>query len=193
MKIKRKQKIILASASPRRRDLLKYFFDLVLQPPVIDETPIRGESPKAYVLRIAKAKWTAVARKQRFNEKRILVSADTTVALRKRILGKPESANDCRRMMLLLSGKTHQVYSAVCCGKVDSTPRALVVRSDVEFREIKSKELSRYLRAGDWHGKAGGYAIQGDGAQFVESIQGPMTNIVGLPIHQTLRLIDRFT
>ena len=186
-------RFILASASARRRDLLAQIGltpDLV-DPADIDETVLKGESPRAHAVRLAGEKAAAVAER---HSNALVLAADTVVACGRRILPKaetPEQARDCLR---LLSGRRHVVLSAICLvlpsgGATDRTVRARTVETAVRFKRLEAGELETYIKLGEWRGKAGGYAIQGRAATFVAWINGSYSNVVGLPLFETHALL----
>ncbi|MGN1394764.1 MAG: Maf family protein [Succinivibrionaceae bacterium] len=170
--------IILASSSPRRRDLLSnlgYYFKIC--PPSIDETIKEGELPIDYVMRIAKEKALEVFKS---NLENIVISADTIVVLNNKILGKPKDRSDFTTNFLEMSNKEHFVYTAYCICK-KSTLVLDCVATTVRFRQIKLQEVYDYWNTGEPIDKAGGYAIQGIGGKFVKSINGSYSNVVGFP------------
>jgi septum formation protein len=172
----------LASASPRRRQLLELIgVPHVVTPADIDETPQPGEDAGIYVCRLAKDKAIDVHRR---HADLPVLAADTTVHVDGAILEKPRDEADCIRMLTLLSGREHQVFTGVCVvgGK---WPSLGAVRTAVHFRRITSDEMRAYWASGEPQGKAGGYAIQGLGAVFVEKIVGSYTNVMGLPLYET--------
>jgi septum formation protein len=182
--------LILASSSPRRLDLLRQVGivpDRTL-PPDIDETPAKGELPRPHAARLAAAKADAVAAKVGAGEGYVL-AADTVVACGRRILPKTETETEARRCLLLLSGRRHRVFGAVCVLGPDGRRAARVVMTMVEFKRLSEDEIASYLACGEWQGKAGGYAIQGRAAAFVPAINGSYPNIVGLPLVETLALL----
>ncbi len=186
------QKIVLASGSPRRRELLKDHFALTIRVPQTDESPRRAESPNVYVRRVALNKWRACL--QQFPRDfqggaKIVVSADTIVALGSRILGKPRSRADAVEMLSRLSGRKHRVITAVCCGWSDQKPKTVQVTSFVSFRELSPDELNAYLKTGEWRDKAGAYGIQGKASRLVDRLEGSLSNVVGLPVQETKSLI----
>jgi septum formation protein len=173
---------VLASRSPRRRELLAsagYFPEVV--PVDIDETPRPGESPERYVVRVAQEKVEACRRTEP------VLAADTTVILDGRSIGKAESPDEAQRWLRELSGRTHIVRTAVVL-RVD---RLLwdVVATAVTFRELKDADIARYIETGEPFDKAGAYGIQGHGGALVERVEGSYTNVVGLPLTETLRLL----
>ena len=177
-------RFILASASPRRLELLAQVGlvpDEVI-PAEIDETPHKAELPRDYVARMALQKHQKVAR-----EGAIVLAADTVVACGRRILGKPEDAAQARQFLQLLSGRRHRVYTAVCVGE-----RVKTVMTQVKFKRLSTAEIEGYLASNEWQGKAGGYAIQGRAAAFVPFISGSYSNVVGLPLAETTSLLRLF-
>ena len=180
--------IILASASPRRVELLKQIHLVCDAHPVfIDETPRENEQPERYVTRMAEEK-SAACRAQ-LGAGRPILAADTCVVIGQRILGKPVNYTDAYEMLSLLSGQTHQVMTAVSLrGRLHS--RALSV-TQVTFRAINEAEIDAYWRTGEPLDKAGSYAIQGQGAIFVASLQGSFSGVVGLPLFETAQLLAK--
>ncbi|EYD70844.1 Maf family protein [Limimaricola hongkongensis] len=179
-------RLILGSASPRRRDLLAQI-GLVpsdTRPPDIDETPARGELPRAYARRIADQKARAVP----LDEGEVLLCADTTVALGRRIMGKPVDAAEAARFLHLLSGRRHTVITAVAVRRGDRI-WAREVETAVRMKRLSNPEVNAYLATGDWQGKAGGYAIQGPAGAFIPWINGSFTGVVGLPLSETAGLL----
>jgi septum formation protein len=193
--------IYLASRSPRRRELLGHIgvkFHLLLfrnrpgAAPDIDETPQPGEEPRDYVMRLARAK--ASAGWKRMLERNLpqapVLAADTTVALEGRIFGKPQDRGDAERMLAELSGKRHEVLTAVALQFDDEVETALSV-SDVQFRSLAQEEIRAYVASGESDDKAGAYAIQGRAALFVAEIRGSQSGIVGLPLYETAQLLQK--
>lgn len=179
--------LILGSGSPRRRELLAQIgvtADAV-RPPDIDETPAKGELPVPYCQRMAREKALAV----QADPQDIVLSADTTVAVGRRILGKPEGEEEARRFLTLLSGRRHRVVTAVALRKGDRLWERDVV-STVKMKALSEAEITHYLASGDWDGKAGGYSIQGPAGAFIPWIKGSYTGIVGLPIAETASLLQ---
>jgi septum formation protein len=172
----------LASASPRRRQLLDLIgVPHVVTPADIDETPLPGEEAGIYVCRLAKDKAVAV-RKLRADLP--VLAADTTVEVDGAILEKPRDEADCIRMLTLLSGRSHRVFTGVCVIS-DRFTSVGAVQTNVEFRAIPVSEMRAYWASGEPQGKAGAYAIQGFGAVFVSKITGSYTNVMGLPLFET--------
>ena len=175
-------KLILASASPRRAEILRdagYQFTVLSS--AIDETPYSGEPPQDLVLRLARTKADLAA--ARAVGPAILVAADTEVVLDGHIFGKPGSSEDARRMLEKLSGRTHTVFTGVALVRLPEVARRSFVESTlVEFAPISDEEISRYLATGEPHDKAGSYAIQGYAARYIPRIEGCFFNVVGLPL-----------
>ena len=179
--------LILGSASPRRKQLLAQIGvipDAIL-PADIDETPQRGELPRPYCLRIAREKSWAVAA----GPTDLVICADTTVALGRRILGKPADAGEAAAFLVALGGRRHKVITAVVLRRGDQIWQRDVV-STVKMKRLSDCELNRYLASGEWQGKAGGYAIQGLAGAFVPWIEGSFSAIVGLPLAETATLLQ---
>jgi septum formation protein len=181
-------RLILASASPRRAELLSsagFEFDIV--PADVDESLLPGEQPASYALRVAVAKATAAA--GRVPEDGVILAADTVVVIGNRILGKPMDDSDARSMLRLLSGTVHTVLTAVVL-RAGAEQRSTVVVTRVHFRRLLDKEIDWYLETGESDGKAGAYAIQGRAARFIDWIDGSWSNVVGLPIETVDRLLQ---
>lgn len=180
--------LVLASTSPRRQELLARIglTPARIAAPEIDETPLKGELPRAYVARLAEGKALAVARAA--NE--VVLAGDTTVAVGRRILEKPVDEADLRRMLGLLSGRRHHVYSGVCVVGTDGKPRVRVADTIVAFKVLSAAEVDWYVASGEGMGKAGGYAIQGKAESFVRFLSGSHSNVVGLPLFETRSLLS---
>jgi septum formation protein len=179
--------IVLASASPRRAELLQQIgLDFDVSPSDIDESVHANESVEDYVQRMAASK-AAVARQQHSLED-IIIAADTTVAINNTILGKPESEAHCLEMLASLSGRIHMVHTAVVVSQLDYMGKALS-SSEVSFRHIDEAEAKNYWLTGEPKDKAGSYAIQGKGAVFVSKITGSYSGVVGLPIYELTQLL----
>lgn len=179
--------LVLASTSPRRRELLARI-GLVparIAAPEIDETPLKAELPRDYVARLAKGKALAVERAP----DEVVLAGDTTVAVGRRILEKPVDEADLRRMLGLLSGRRHHVYSGICVVGTDGKARVRVVDTVVAFKALSAAEIDRYIESGEGMGKAGGYAIQGRAETFVRFLSGSHSNVVGLPLFETRALL----
>lgn len=179
--------LILASASPRRLDLLRQvgIEPAAIDPAELDETPRAAEAPRAYALRMALAKFSAVAPR---HPGKLVLAADSVVALGRRILPKAESEADARKCLELLSGRRHRVLGGIAVGR-DDKPRMRLVETVVRFKRLEAAEIDSYLASGEWKGKAGGYAIQGRAASFVNFISGSYSNVVGLPLFETMLLL----
>ena len=180
--------VVLASASPRRRDLLASLGlrpgdDLVIDPADTDESWESGEDPVAYVRRIAHDKASTVARR---HPGRVVLAADTTVDLDGRILAKPVDAEDAVVMLTGLAGRAHLAHTAVAVVDCDGSCRVEVVTTTVRFRDLEADEIAWYVATGEPLDKAGAYAIQGGAAAFVTRIEGSVSNVVGLPLAETV-------
>lgn len=178
---------ILGSGSPRRLELLGQLGIVpdAVRPPDIDEDPHKGELPRPYCARIAREKAVAVEA----GSDDVVLCADTTVALGRRILGKPADADEARTFLRLLSGRRHRVITAVAVRRGAQTWERDVV-STVRMKSLSDKEISAYLATSDWQGKAGGYAIQGPAGALIPWISGSFTGIVGLPLAETAGLLQ---
>ena len=177
---------ILASSSPRRRELLEgagYVFDV--RSPEIDETPWPGEHAEAHVRRMAREK-AAVIAGPRPNE--LVLAADTIVVLKGEVLGKPESAQQAEDMLCSLSGRAHQVMTAFSL-QLGAHQKEVLCVSEVTFRELSGEEIRRYVESGEPMDKAGSYGIQGNAAGFVRELRGSYTNIVGLPLAEVIEAL----
>jgi len=181
--------IYLASASPRRSQLLQQIdISHAVRPVAIDETPRSGEAPTAYVLRLAEEKARALWESLPEAERLPVLAADTTVALEGEILGKPADLTEARAMLGRLSGRTHDVHTAIAvlhAGQV----AARVNTSEVSFRSLSSREIDWYWGTGEPADKAGGYAVQGKAAIFIRHISGSYSGVMGLPLHETWELL----
>jgi septum formation protein len=181
--------LVLASASPRRLDLLRQIrLDPdVIDPADLDETPGPGETPSRHADRLARAKALAVATR---HAGAFILGADTVVACGRRILPKAEDEATARSCLRLLSGRRHRVHGGVAVVAPDGRIGSRVVQSIVTFKRLTQREIDAYLASLEWQGKAGGYAIQGLAARFVRSIGGSYSNIVGLPLFETAALLE---
>ena len=179
--------LILGSGSPRRLELLAVMGITpdAVTPPDIDESPKPGELPRAYVGRIAGDKVAAVEAPAGA----VVLCADTTVALGRRIMGKPADEGEARAFLRLLSGRRHRVYTALGV-KRDGRIWTRIVESRVRMKRLSEGELAGYLATGDWRGKAGGYSIQGPAGAFIPWISGSHSAIVGLPLTETAHLLS---
>ncbi|PCI43302.1 MAG: septum formation protein Maf [Alphaproteobacteria bacterium] len=181
--------LILASASPRRLDLLAQIGITPNQiiPAHIDENPHPDELPRHLSHRLAMEKAAAVARKQ---PKFYILAADTVVALGRRILGKASTIEEARKYLCLLSGRRHKVYSGISLITPQGKQISRVVTTTVIFKRLSSADLDHYLSHNEWQGKAGAYAIQGLAARFVKGINGSYSNVVGLPLYETANMLQ---
>ncbi|WP_411339082.1 Maf family protein [Sphingopyxis sp. J-6] len=179
--------LVLASTSPRRRELLARIgvIPARIAAPDIDETPRKGELPRDYVARLAEGKALAIERAPH----EVVLAGDTTVAVGRRILEKPADEADLRRMLGLLSGRRHHVWSGLCVVDTDGRARVRVVDTIVAFKALSAAEIDWYVESGEGMGKAGGYAIQGRAETFVRFLSGSHSNVVGLPMFETATLL----
>jgi septum formation protein len=187
-------KLVLASGSPRRLALLNQagIEPDTLMPAEIDETPLKGELPRALATRIARAKAeAALAMVKRSEEWRgaFILSADTVVAAGRRILPKADMLDEAAQCLRLLSGRNHKVYTALCLVTPKEAFRHRLVETRVRFKRLSSDDLEAYLASGEWRGKAGGYAIQGLAGSFVVKLIGSYSSVVGLPLYETITLL----
>jgi septum formation protein len=180
--------LVLASASPRRLELLRQIGIVPdrVDPADIDETPGRDELPPAHVVRLAEAKARIV---QPRHPGAFILAADTVVACGRRILPKAEDEATARACLTLLSGRRHRVYGGVALMTPSGETAIRRVVTQVAFKRLSKTELDAYLATGEWHGKAGGYAIQGCAAAFIPWIAGSYSNVVGLPLSETAQLL----
>jgi len=181
-------KLVLASASPRRLELLRQI-GLVpdaVDPAEIDETPLAGETARRLALRLARAKAATCAAR---HPDAFVLAADTVVAVGRRLLGKPADAGEARRMLALLSGRAHRVLTAVAAHAPGSRAGARLSETRVKFKRLTEQEIAGYLATGEWDGKAGGYGVQGRAGAFVTDLFGSYTGVVGLPLYETRALL----
>ena len=180
-------RLILGSASPRRRELLAQL-GLVpdeVRAPDIDEDPRRGELPRPYCARMAREKAAAVSA----GPDEVVLCADTTVALGRRILGKPANAGEAAEFLVKLSGRRHRVITAVAVRHGERIWER-VVETTVKVKQLSDADLNDYLASGEWQGKAGAYAIQGRFGAYIPWLQGSFTGVVGLPVAETAQLLQ---
>jgi septum formation protein len=179
---------VLASASPRRLELLRQVGIVpdVIDPANLDETPRKGELPAAYAVRLADEKARAVIPR---HPGAFILAADTVVACGRRILPKTEDEASARFCLDLLSGRRHRVHGGIALASPDGRLVLRRVDSQVAFKRLSEPEIAAYLRSGEWCGKAGGYAIQGQAAVLVRWLCGSYSNVVGLPIFETAQLL----
>lgn len=179
-------RLILGSASPRRRELLALVGVVPddVRAAEIDEAPLPRELPRACAARLARAKVDAV----QAGPDELVLAADTVVSTGRRILGKPADAAEAERFLRLLSGRRHRVTTAVCL-RLGARRWERLVETRVKVKRLGAEEIAAYLASGEWRGKAGGYAIQGMAAAFIPEIVGSYTNVVGLPLAETVGLL----
>jgi len=187
-------KLILASGSPRRLALLNQvgIEPDHLQPMHVDETPLKGELPRALAKRLAHTKaemarlW--VERSPEYAGS-LVITADTVVAVGRRNLPKPEYSDEAEQCLRMLSGRSHRVYTAVCLSTAADVVRQRLVETRIRFKRLSRDDIAAYVASDEWRGKAGGYGIQGIAGGFVVKIIGSYTNVVGLPLHETINLL----
>ena len=185
-------RLILASASPRRLDLLRQLGVVpdAVQAADIDETPHKRELPRDLAKRLAQAKATRVAEALPTNDPAVVIGADTVVACGRRILPRAETEAEARRCLSLLSGRRHRVFGGICVIDAAGRAKLRVVETRVAFKRLSDAEIAAYIASREWRGKAGGYAIQGRAAGFVEWINGSYSNVVGLALFETRALLQ---
>jgi len=182
------QNLILASASEGRLSLLKSIGinpDKVI-PADIDETPLKNENPKAYVLRLAEEKAQFIFNK---NNQSFVIGGDCIALLGRKIIGKANSEEEAKKIIKSFSGRRHQIISAVSVISPNNRQASRVVTTRVKFSYISDEEINDYIATGEWKGKSGCFGIQGRGGGFIESINGSYSNVVGLPLVETKRLL----
>ena len=181
--------LVLASASPRRLDLLVQVGIVpdFIEPAHVDETPVPRERPEHLAVRLARAKVQAVAAR---HPDVWVLGADTVVACGRRIVPKPANAAEARACLVLLSGRRHRVWGGVAVVTPDGATRLRRVVTAVTFKRLHPAEIADYVASEEWRGKAGGYAIQGRAARFVAAIGGSYSNVVGLALYETCALLD---
>ena len=180
--------LVLASASPRRIELLKQIGIVPdkIVPAAINETPTKQELPRLLAERLARAKAEAVHGMETGS---LVLAADTVVACGRRILGKPRDASEAGKYLKLLSGRRHRVFGGVCVIDGEAIRRTRVVTTTVQFKSLTQQEVSAYIAGKEWQDKAGGYAIQGVAGGFVKRLSGSYPNVVGLPLYETANLL----
>lgn len=187
-------KLVLASGSPRRIELLGQagIEPDHIQPADIDETPQRSEHPRSLARRLSREKAEAALAQLKSDAnfaKPYLLAADTVVAVGRRILPKAETADEARECLRLLSGRTHKVFTGVCLILPNGNLRQTLVETRLRFERLSRQQIDAYLSSGEWRGKAGGYAIQGLAGSFVVKLVGSYSNVVGLPLQETVSLL----
>jgi septum formation protein len=188
-------KLVLASGSPRRLGLLNQagIEPDSLLPAEVDELPLRGELPRSLATRLARDKAEAALSAVRIDEElrgSYIIAADTVVAVGRRILPKAEMLDEAAACLRMLSGRNHRVYTGVCLVTPKESFRQRLVETRVRFKRLSKEDLEAYLASGEWRGKAGGYAIQGLAGTLVVKIVGSYTNVVGLPLNETVALLQ---
>ncbi len=190
--------LVLASGSPRRIELLRQagIAPDRVQPADVDETPQRSEHPRSLARRLSREKTLAALERMKGEESPgkppvpiLVLAADTVVAVGRRILPKTESADEARECLRLLSGRSHKVFTGVCLVLPNGNLRQTLVETRLRFERLSRRQIDAYLSSGEWRGKAGGYAIQGLAGSFVVKLVGSYTNVVGLPLQETVSLL----
>lgn len=189
-----RQKLVLASGSPRRLALLNQagIEPDALRPADVDETPRKGELPRACATRLARAKAEATLEALKLDDElrgAFIIAADTVVAVGRRILPKAELVEEASQCLRLLSGRNHRVYSAICVVTPKEAFRQRLVETRVRFKRLNDEDIAGYVDSGEWRGKAGGYAVQGIAGSFVVKLVGSYTSVVGLPLYETASLL----
>lgn len=187
-------KLVLASGSPRRLALLNQagIEPDALRPAEVDETPKKGELPRACATRLARAKAEAALRNIKLDEDlrgSYVLAADTVVAVGRRILPKAELVNEAEQCLRLLSGRNHRVYTGVCIVTPKEGFRQRLIETRVRFKRLTNEDIQGYIGSGEWRGKAGGYGVQGIAGSFVVKLVGSYTNVVGLPLYESVTLL----
>ncbi len=180
--------LVLASASPRRRELLAQIglVPVAIDPAEIDETPLAGETGPNLAERLARAKAAAVAARR---PDALVLAADTVVACGRRILPKAETEDEARACLALLSGRRHRVHGGICVAAPGRKPVVRVSTTIVTFKRLSDAEIDAYLASGEWKGKAGGYAIQGRAAALIRFVSGSYSNVVGLDLFASAQML----
>ena len=188
-------KLVLASGSPRRLGLLNQagIEPDSLQPAEIDEIPVKGELPRALANRLAREKAQVALASIRIDEElrgSYIIAADTVVAVGRRVMPRADMLEDAAACLRLLSGRNHSVYTGICLVTPKESFRQRLVETRVRFKRLSNEDLEGYLASGEWRGKAGGYAIQGLAGTFVVKMVGSYTNVVGLPLYESISLLS---
>ncbi len=188
MKNKTHKDLVLASASPRRVDLLKQIniTPTRITPADIDEDPLAGEHPRELAQRLALEKAQEIAKN---TNNTFIIAADTVVACGRRTLPKAETENQARECMKLLSGRRHHVYGGICIITDSGKEITRLCDTTVKFKSLTNHEIDTYISTGEWNGKAGGYAIQGFAASYISFIQGSYSNVVGLSLYDIMQIL----
>lgn len=183
------QQLILASGSPRRRDFLKNMgISFVVQSPDVDETALENESPGDLVMRLSRLKALSVGAQ---HPQGVVLSADTVVVIDNEILGKPRDRADAKAMIKKLSGRTHEVYTAVCVCQGRRCEQIMEV-TKVTFATLSDELVELYVASGECDDKSGSYSVQGIAAMLIEKVEGSVSSVVGLPACQTRELLHKF-
>jgi len=188
-------KFVLASGSPRRLTLINQIGiePDALRPSDIDEMPLRGELPRACATRLARGKAEAALAAVKLDDEltgSYILAADTVVAVGRRILPKADLLDEAAQCLRLLSGRNHRVHTGVCLVTPKEGFRQRLVETRVRFKRLSKEDIESYLASGEWRGKAGGYAVQGIAGTFVVKLVGSYSNVVGLPLYETLNLLE---
>ena len=188
-------KLVLASSSPRRLALIEQvgMYPDLLNPVDIDETRRKRESPRALSLRLAREKAQAARAAplvRNLGENVFVLAADTVVSVGRRVIDKPQSTDEARDALRLLSGRSHRVFTTIAVVSPDGRERSRVVDTKVRFKRLTRSDMDAYLMSDEWRGKACGYAIQGKAAAFVRWMSGSYTCVVGLPLHETVQMLQ---
>lgn len=188
-------KLVLASGSPRRLQLLQQagIEPDLLSPVEADETPQKGEAPRSLAKRLARQKAELAVERSKLSEdlqNSFMIAADTVVAQGRRILPKTETLDQASNCLRLLSGRSHRVYTGVTLVTLKGALRHRLCETRVRFKRLSQDEMEAYLASGEWRGKAGGYAIQGLAGTFVIKLVGSYSNVVGLPLYETISLLS---
>lgn len=188
------QKLVLASGSPRRIELLQQagIEPDRLYPAELDETPLRAEHPRSLAKRLSRTKAEKAIESLKGDPDygaAYILAADTVVAVGRRVLPKAELLDEASNCLRLLSGRSHRVYTGICLVTPEGKLRQKLVESRLRFKRLSREELESYLASGEWRGKAGGYAVQGLAGSFVVKLVGSYTNVVGLPLYETVALL----
>jgi septum formation protein len=181
--------LVLASASPRRLELLRQIGIVpdAVDPADVDERPLKRETPRLLALRLARAKAAAVTARR---PGAVVLAADTVVAVGRRVLPKAETEEEARACLALLSGRAHRVETAVAVRAPDGREASRLVETRVEMKRLTEREVAAYLASGEWQGKAGGYAVQGLAGGFILGLVGSYSAVVGLPLYETRCLLE---
>ena len=187
-------KLVLASGSPRRLALLNQagIEPDSLQPAEIDEIPVKGELPRALANRLAREKAQVALASIRIDEElrgSYIIAADTVVAVGRRVMPKADMLEDAAACLRMLSGRNHRVYTGICLVTPKAAFRQRLIETRVRFKRLSEDDIQTYIGSGEWRGKAGGYAVQGIAGSFVVKMVGSYTNIVGLPLYETVTLL----